>query len=136
MRPVESKYKVTCPYGKRGSMWTAGFHKGIDFGTPIGIPVVAAVSGIVTDNHWGRAFGKHVVIKNDKFADGSSGLWAGYCHLSKIKVVPGQRVRKGQIIGWSGASGNVTGAHLHFEVQKGAYWNAYRSVNPDKWVRA
>lgn len=136
MRPVDNKYKVTCPYGKRGTMWSGGFHKGIDFGTPIGTPVVAMVPGVVQNVSWGRAFGNHIVVKNDKFANGSAGLFAGYCHLSKLKVSPGQRVKKGQIIGWTGKSGNVTAAHLHVEIQKGLSWNTYRSVNPDKWLQA
>jgi murein DD-endopeptidase MepM/ murein hydrolase activator NlpD len=136
MLPVDKKIKVTQGYGKRSSMYASGMHKGVDFGAPVGTPVVACVDGVVTDLHWGNAFGSHVVIDNNKFADGSAGLWMGYMHLSKIKVKAGQKVKKGQIIGWSGATGHVTGPHLHVEVQKASHWNAYGSVNPDRWLKA
>lgn len=136
MRPVEKKFKQTLGYKARTGKAVAGFHKGIDFGCPVGTPVVATNSGVVTSKYWGPAFGIHIVVDHDKFEDGSAGLWAGYCHLSKVKVKPGQKVKKGQILGWSGATGHVTGPHLHLEVQSKADWNAYRSVNPQKWIDA
>lgn len=136
MRPVDSKFKKTLTYGTKTRLGIGGFHKGDDFGCPAGTPVVAMVAGTVTGQSWGPAFGVHVVIDNDRFRDGSAGLWAGYAHLSKVKVKPGQRVKKGQIVGWSGASGHVTGPHLHVEIQKLLQWNAYRSVNPKKWEEA
>ena len=55
-------------------------------------------------------------------------------HLSKVKVKVGQKVKKGQILGWSGATGHVTGPHLHLEIQKKERWNATNSVNPKKWI--
>lgn len=136
MRPVEKKFKTTLGYGVKTSLGQGGFHKGIDFAVPVGTPVLACTSGVVTDCNWGPAFGHHVVVDNDSFADGSAGLWIGYMHLSKIKVKAGQKVKKGQIIGYSGESGHVTGPHLHLEVQKSFTWNAYRSVNPEKWINA
>lgn len=136
MRPVESKFKVTLAYGVKSSLYKSGMHKGVDFGCPVGTPVYATWDGTVTAYKWGSAFGTHLVIDHDKLPDGSAGLWMGYMHLSKVKVKPGQRVKAGQIIGYSGATGHVTGAHLHVEVQKGPSWNAYRSVNPQKWIDA
>ena len=136
MRPVDKKFKVTQPYGAGSNLYKSGMHKGVDFGCPVGTPVVACADGVVTSYHWGQAFGNHVVIDHVKFADGTPGLWAGYMHLSKVKVKAGQKVKKGQIIGWSGATGHVTGPHLHLEVQKSFTWNALRSVNPQKWIEA
>ena len=136
MRPVDKKFKVTQVYGKKSPLYPSGMHKGVDYGCPVGTPVVACTDGVVTSHHWGSAFGNHVVVDNAKFADGTPGLWMGYMHLSKIKVKPGQKIKKGQIIGWSGQSGHVAGAHLHVEVQKKALWNAYGSVNPQKWIDA
>lgn len=136
MRPVDKKFKVTQGYGKKSGLYASGMHKGVDFGVPVGTPVVACNDGVVTANHWGPAFGNHIVVDHVKFADGTPGLWMGYMHLSKIKVKPGQKIKKGQIIGWSGQSGHVTGPHLHVEVQKKPSWNAYGSVNPQKWIDA
>lgn len=136
MRPVDKKYPVTLAYGVKRSRYKSGKHNGTDFGCPTGTPVYAAVGGKVTSANWGSAFGKHVVIDNDRFADGTAGLWAGYMHLSKVLVKPGQTVVKGQLIGLSGHSGNVTGDHLHFEIQKTLRWNPYGSVNPQKWINA
>lgn len=136
MRPVDAKFRITQVYGNKSKLYPSKFHKGVDFGCPVGTPVYACVSGVVTSLHWGRAFGTHVIIANNKFADGSAGLWTGYMHLSKIKVTAGQKVKAGQIIGWSGNTGNSTGPHLHVEVQKQPRWNALRSVNPARWLNA
>lgn len=136
MYPVDKKFKTTLGYGIKTSLAVGGMHKGVDYAVPVGTPVVATSSGIVTDCNWGSAFGHHVVIANSPFPDGSAGLWMGYMHLSKVKVKPGQKVKKGQIIGLSGESGHVTGPHLHIEVQKSCVWNAFRSVNPKKWIDA
>lgn len=136
MRPVDEKFRITQVYGNKSKLYPSKFHKGIDFGCPVGTPVYACVSGVVTSLHWGRAFGTHVIIANNKFPDGSAGLWTGYMHLSKIKVTAGQKVKAGQIIGWSGNTGNSTGPHLHVEVQKQSRWNALRSVNPARWLNA
>jgi murein DD-endopeptidase MepM/ murein hydrolase activator NlpD len=63
-------------------------------------------------------------------------LWAVYGHLSEAHVKVGDRIRKGEVIGEIGAEGNVTGPHLHYEVQRGPRWRAWASVNPRKWINA
>jgi len=136
MRPVDKKFPITQGYGNKTSLYASGMHKGVDFGVPVGTPVVACCNGTVTSLSWGSAFGTHIIVDNDVLPDGSAGLWIGYMHLSKVKVTAGQKVKKGQIIGWSGNSGHVTGAHLHLEVQKSNHWNATGSVNPAKWLSA
>ena len=134
MRPVDKKFPVSFGYGIKSKLYRSGMHKGVDFACPVGTPVVAMKDGIVSSSHWGPSFGNHVIIANTKFADGSAGLWAGYMHLSAIKVKPGQRVKRGEVIGLSGVSGNVTGPHLHVEVQKKERWNATNSVDPKRWI--
>lgn len=129
-------WRVTCAYGVKGSRWASGVHKGIDGAATIGTPVYAAVAGTVTGSSWGRAFGIHVVVANAKFANGDAGLFAGYCHLTKTVVKAGQKVRKGQLLGYSGVSGNVSGPHLHFEVQKASNWSRVGHVNPQRWLEA
>lgn len=142
MYPVPSQTVITFPYGVRYTS-KRGVHKGVDFKCPTGRIAVAAVSGKVVHagphkigRGWGKSYGLHVIIDCDRFPDGSAGLWAGYCHLSRIDVVVGQRVTQGQELGRTGNTGDSTGAHLHFEVQGGRFWHAFRHVNPQKWLNA
>lgn len=140
MYPLEN-WKTTFPYLAPYS--NGGTHKGIDGKAKEGTPVYAAVSGVVVHagphkfrKGWGRSFGIHVIVDNNKFKDGSAGLWAGYCHLSKVKVVSGQKIKKGQLLGWSGSTGNSTAPHLHFQIMSTRNWNPLKHRNPDKWLKA
>ena len=138
MQPVHGSH-VTCPYWHAGP-WDGGHHRGIDFAAAVGTPVHAMWSGRVTSNSWGSAYGLHLVIDHDPLPDGSPGYWAVYAHLSSKKVHPGQRVAAGQLIGLSGRSGNVTGPHLHVEVQTGPRWQpasaGHVTRNPQPWLDA
>ncbi|MFJ9352356.1 peptidoglycan DD-metalloendopeptidase family protein [Streptomyces sp. NPDC101237] len=98
-------------YHVAGSMWSSGYHTGVDFVVPTGTPVKAVGEGTVVTAGWGGAYGNQVVIR---LADG---YYAQYGHLSALSVSPGQTVTAGQRIGLSGATGNVTGPHLHFEIR-------------------
>ncbi len=138
MRPVPGR--VTVPYWERGTLWAGGHHRGIDFAAATGTPVVAPWSGLVTGESWGPAYGNHVVIDFDRLPDGSVGLWGVLAHLHTKTVKPGDRVTAGQVIGTSGATGNVTGPHLHFEIQTGPRWRVFQSPdvsrNPQPWIDA
>ncbi|TSC60275.1 MAG: Peptidase M23 [Parcubacteria group bacterium LiPW_15] len=98
-------------YGYKGK-----WHNGIDFGVPIGTPIFAAETGIIlaTGNQdsfcYKGAYGKFVLIKHE------NNLTSLYGHLSKYIVSPGQKVERGQVIGYSGKTGYATGPHLHFSV--------------------
>lgn len=136
---------MTCPYGQKGSAWATGQHGGIDYGCPVGDPVTAMWGGKVIGYRkgsstygttWGGAYGSHVVIDHDTLPDGSPGLWAVYAHLSEVAVSLNQRVTAGQQLGRSGATGNVSGPHLHVEVQKAASWRQGNYTNPQKWIDA
>ena len=140
MKPIKSGI-VSFPYGAKYK--TGGIHKGIDYAATIGTPVVAAVPGVVVHagkhiykKGWGWAFGLHVIIDNDRFEDGSAGLWAGYCHLNGVNVSVGQRVRQGQLVGTSGNTGRSTGPHLHFQILASRTWNPTKHRNPHKWIDA
>jgi murein DD-endopeptidase MepM/ murein hydrolase activator NlpD len=140
MKPIKSGI-VSFPYGAKYK--TGGIHKGIDYKATIGTPVVAAVPGVVVHagkhiykKGWGWAFGIHVIIDNDRFLDGSAGLWAGYCHLNGVNVAVGQRVRQGQLLGVSGNTGRSTGPHLHFQILASRTWNPTKHRNPQKWIDA
>ncbi|MDX6349189.1 MAG: hypothetical protein QOF84_3979 [Streptomyces sp.] len=108
--PVDNVVLGTA-YHTAGSMWASGYHTGQDFIVSTGTKLKAVASGTVVSAGWGGAYGNQVVIK---LADGK---YAQYAHLSSISVSAGQSVSEGQQIGLSGATGNVTGPHLHFEIR-------------------
>lgn len=89
-------------------------HKGLDIAGPYGTAVVAAESGTVIEannyDSWGQSWGYYVLI----YHNGT--YTTRYAHLSSVAVSNGQQVSAGQIVGYEGATGNVTGPHLHFEV--------------------
>lgn len=100
---------------KNPQVYKGSGHNGIDFGTPIGTPVKAAMEGVILgagNTSIGRclSYGKWIMIKHP------NGLTTLYGHLSLISVVKGQQVSVGEKIGYSGNTGNSTGPHLHFGV--------------------
>lgn len=108
--PVASA-TIGTAYHVAGSMWSSGYHTGVDFVVPTGTPLKAVGAGTVVSAGWGGAYGNQVVIRlND-------GYYAQYAHLSQLSVPAGQTVTAGQQVGLSGATGNVTGPHLHFEIR-------------------
>lgn len=102
---------VGTAYRVAGSMWSSGYHTGVDFVVPTGTSLKAVGAGTVVSAGWGGAYGNQVVVK---LADG---YYAQYAHLSQLSVSAGQTVTEGQQVGLSGATGNVTGPHLHFEIR-------------------
>ncbi|WP_306189784.1 MULTISPECIES: M23 family metallopeptidase [unclassified Streptomyces] len=108
--PISGSY-VSTGYKAGGSLWSSGSHTGIDFHAASGTSVHAVGVGTVVETGWGGAYGNQIVIR---MADG---MYTQYGHLSSIGVSVGQKVVPGQQIGLSGATGNVTGPHLHFEAR-------------------
>jgi murein DD-endopeptidase MepM/ murein hydrolase activator NlpD len=108
--PITDSY-VSTGYEASSSLWSSGHHTGIDFHAASGTPVHAVGTGTVVSTGWGGAYGNQIVIR---MADG---MYTQYGHLSSIGVTVGQRVTPGLQIGLSGATGNVTGPHLHFEAR-------------------
>ena len=101
------KICMTSPYGvRRGKR----IHKGIDIRAPLGSPIMAFRSGVVTAAHYSRTYGYMVDIKQD------DGLVARYAHMSQILTHKGARVTTGLRIGRVGSTGRSTGPHLHFEL--------------------
>jgi murein DD-endopeptidase MepM/ murein hydrolase activator NlpD len=90
-------------------------HEGLDFGAPIGTPVLAASDGVVEEARWAGGYGRWIRLRH------SASLETGYGHLSGWApgLQPGQTVRQGQVIGYVGSTGLSTGPHLHFEVRLG-----------------
>ncbi|MGW2822020.1 transglycosylase family protein [Streptomyces sp. NPDC001443] len=115
-------------YHAEGSHWSKGYHTGVDFPVPTGTAVKAVAPGRVVDAGWGGSFGYQVVIRH------ADGRYTQYAHLSAISVKAGQSVGGGQRIGRSGATGNTTGPHLHFEVRTGPGFGT--DVDPLAYLRA
>ena len=126
--------KITTAYKAKGKHWSKGYHTGVDFAQPVGTPVYAVQDGIVTNANWGKAYGTQIVIDQKALNDGTpqriAGGWAIYAHLSKSNVTAGQAVKKGDLIGYVGNSGNSTGAHLHYEVRNNIKWSAGQEIDP------
>ncbi|HEU5467117.1 MAG TPA: peptidoglycan DD-metalloendopeptidase family protein [Gemmatimonadales bacterium] len=98
-------------------------HEGIDVAAPMGAEIEAPAAGTVTEVKWEDGYGNFVTI------DHGYGLVTRYAHCSKILVVRGQRVKRGQKIALVGATGLATGPHLHYEV-----WVAGKPVDPLHYV--
>ncbi|WP_329140081.1 M23 family metallopeptidase [Streptomyces sp. NBC_00670] len=119
---------VGTAYHTAGSMWSSGYHTGTDFVVPTGTSVKAIANATVVSAGWGGAYGNQVVLK---LADG---YYAQYAHLSQLSVSAGQTVTEGQQLGLSGATGNVTGPHLHFEIRTTPDYGS--DVDPVAYLRA
>ncbi len=101
-----------------------GFHRGVDIGAPYGSPVKATADGMVVHAGYMGGYGRLVII------DHGNGMQTYYAHLSRVSVIPGQEVRRGEIIGGVGSSGRVTAPHLHYEVRI-----AGNPVNPFNFLK-
>ena len=115
-------YPTTSPFGYRVHPITGAkkLHTGMDFGVPCGTPIRAAGDGIVVTSGWTGGYGNRVVISHGKIKGNS--IASTYNHNTKLKVHDGQRVKKGDIISYSGTTGASTGCHLHFEImENGGY---------------
>jgi murein DD-endopeptidase MepM/ murein hydrolase activator NlpD len=110
LMPLNSK--ITSNYGNariyNGSL--KGFHSGTDFRAPTGTNLKAVNDGVVVVASRRYYSGNAVII------DHGEGIYSSYSHLSKILVKEGQRVKQKDILGLSGATGRVTGPHLHFSI--------------------
>ncbi|MER7721876.1 M23 family metallopeptidase [Streptomyces flaveolus] len=105
-----SSYTISSTFGQAGPYWASGHHTGLDFAAPTGTLLKAVHSGTITSAGYEGSYGYKTVLTLD---DGTE-IW--YAHQSSINVSVGQKVTTGEVIGRVGATGNVTGAHLHMEV--------------------
>ncbi|MFI1417536.1 peptidoglycan DD-metalloendopeptidase family protein [Streptomyces sp. NPDC020731] len=126
--PVPGAGGLGTAYKVAGSMWSSGYHTGVDFSVPTGTSLKAVGAGTVVSAGWGGAYGNQVVIKLD------DGYYAQYAHLSSLSVSAGQTVTAGQQVGLSGATGNVTGPHLHFEIRTTPDYGS--DVDPISYLRS
>ncbi|MFK7996452.1 MAG: M23 family metallopeptidase [Granulosicoccus sp.] len=91
-------------------------HGGIDIAAPEGTPIMAAADGVVLEAN------DYFFNGNSVFIEHGLGLQTFYAHLSRIDVTNGERVTQGQVIGAVGATGRVTGPHLHWSVGLNGTW--------------
>jgi len=115
--PVDAP--ITSDFGLRLRGRSPDLHRGVDLDVPTGTPVRAMADGSV------RFAGTMSGFGNVVWLDHGGGLLSVYAHLSTLQVSQEQRVRGGQVIGLSGATGNATSPHLHFEV-----WRWGHEVDP------
>jgi len=93
---------------------TPKMHAGLDFSAPQGTPIYATADGrIATAGHSDGGYGNHVIINH------GYGYETLYGHMVRIKSRSGQKIKRGEIIGYVGSTGKSTGPHLHYEVRKG-----------------
>lgn len=122
--PVEGT--VTGSFGERIDPFNGegAFHSGVDISTSYGHPVLAPADGVVVFSNIMGGYGRMVVL------DHGHGISTRFGHLAAFAVAPGQKVRRGEVIGYVGLSGRSTGPHLHYEVRINN-----TPVNPYKYLR-
>jgi murein DD-endopeptidase MepM/ murein hydrolase activator NlpD len=124
IQPVRNQdlKRMASGFGYRNDPFTKirKFHKGMDFTAPTGTPIFATANGVVkrADNSL-SGYGNHILI------DHGYGYQTLYAHLSKYNVKPGQKVMRGDVIGYVGSTGRSEAPHLHYEVYKNG-----QAVNP------
>ena len=103
---------LTGTFGGRSDPFSGepAFHQGLDISTEKGQPVYATADGTVETASYTGDYGNLIVIKH------GFGLVTRYGHLSRYNVKPGSRVKRGDVIGFVGATGRATGAHVHYEI--------------------
>jgi len=112
--PFTGKFPVTQLFGANPQIYSRfgkPGHNGLDFGLPVGTPVLASAEGNVEKTGYDeKGYGYFILLRHD-------GFWTLYAHLSKIQVSVQQKVSQSQQIGLSGNTGFSTGPHLHFELR-------------------
>lgn len=117
--PLVGRY--SSPFGNRTDPFTGevDFHPGMDISADQGVPVHATADGVVESAAYDGSYGNAILLSH------GFGISTRYGHLSQFAVRPGQSVKRGDVIGYVGATGRVTGAHLHYEVLLGG-----QRINP------
>jgi murein DD-endopeptidase MepM/ murein hydrolase activator NlpD len=116
---------ISSPYGmrKHPRSGQTDLHSGIDISSDAGVPVQVTADGIVSYSGWSGGNGNLVVIEH------GHGFSTFYAHNSMNTVKIGQKVKRGDVIGYVGATGNSTGPHVHYEI-----WKDGKHVNPSEYV--
>ena len=127
-RPVRDSTNFTSGFGVRSDPFRgrAAMHGGVDLAGAYGTPIYATADGVVSRSEWNNGgYGNLVEINH------GAGIQTRYGHLSRLIAQPGQRVRRGDLIGLMGSTGRSTGNHLHYEVRIDG-----RAVNPVPFMQS
>lgn len=126
-RPVTGR--ISSQYGMRRHpiYGTNRMHSGTDFAAPCGTPIWAAANGTVVRRSYAGGYGNHIVVNHGTMR--GVNVMTSYSHLSRFGVSNGQRVTRGQVIGYVGTTGSSTGCHLHFMVYRNG-----SHTNPMNWL--
>lgn len=114
---------------------TVKMHAGLDFAAPQGTPIYATADGVVSvAGNKGNGYGNHVIINH------GYGYQTLYGHMVKVKSNSGQKVSRGEVIGWVGSTGKSTGPHCHYEVHKNGnkidpVYFFYNDLTPEQFER-
>ena len=124
--PVEA-VRLSSEFGMRTHPVLGGRrgHKGIDLAGPVGTPIHATADAVVGKAEWFSSYGLYVALEH------GGDIQTRYGHMSRLNVYAGQRVRKGDVIGYIGSTGRSTGPHLHYEVRIAGV-----AVNPVPYMQA
>ncbi|QGZ53370.1 peptidoglycan DD-metalloendopeptidase family protein (plasmid) [Streptomyces sp. QHH-9511] len=121
LKPVNAPFGTK--FGVKGRMWSSGRHTGLDFPAATGTKILAVDNGTVQQATSGGPYGQHVLLSH------GGGLQSLYAHMSSIAARVGAGVKQGARIGAVGATGNVTGPHLHLEARLNG-----KSVDPMSYL--
>lgn len=121
-------YRVHPIYG------TSKLHAGVDYGGPVGTPIMSAADGVVVSSHASSGYGWLITIYHGQYK--GEPFFTRYAHSypGQVKVQPGEEVEEGQVISGIGNNGNSTGPHLHFEVRIGN-GSTPPSYNPERYMK-
>ena len=139
IQPVNNKdlSRIASGYGYRIDpvYKTTKFHAGLDFAAPQGTPIYATANGTIeVAGNTGNGYGNHVVINH------GYGYKTLYGHMFRVKVRAGEKVKRGEIIGWVGSTGKSTGPHCHYEVHRNGdtvdpVYYFYNDITPEQYDR-
>jgi murein DD-endopeptidase MepM/ murein hydrolase activator NlpD len=125
--PVAGDPSISSEFGLRSNPFggrSYEMHEGIDFAGPVGKPILATAQGVVVNAEYSGGYGNQVKI------DHGYGYETLYAHLSELEVKIGDRVERGDVLGYLGNTGRSSGPHLHY----GVYRNG-RAVNPRYYLK-
>jgi len=111
------------------------YHAGLDFAAPIGTPIYATADGVITDAGYNEGgYGNRVVLNH------GFGYETLYGHMYRIKARVGQKIKRGEVIGYVGSSGKSTGPHCHYEVHRNGapvdpVYYFYNDLTPEQYDR-
>lgn len=138
LKPIADKYlsRLASGFGSRFHpiLKVNKEHKGLDFAAKTGTPIYATGDGTVKNASFNSGYGNMVMLEH------GNGYETLYAHMSRSKVRNGQRVKRGDVLGYVGSTGLSTGAHLHYEIHKNGnpvnpIMYFYNDVDPDEFIK-